>query len=140
MLRPVFKNILLFFFVKYLLFYILLMFKNNDYSLVQLNKLRNFQDVFYYLWIFLFLPITCVIIFSAPIYFSFKLKNELLFVTLVVTVFVAEYFIYVYFTSNKYLDVNGIYNGILSFILFFLFFRNYIFPKFKEGIKKNKVL
>ena len=122
MLRPIFRNILLFFFVKYLLFYILLMFKNNDYSLIQLSNLKNFQDVFYYLWIFLFLPVICIILFSAPVYFLFKLKGKVYFMLLMVAFLVAEYFVYVYFTSNKHPDINGIYNEIISLLLLLLFF------------------
>ncbi len=133
MLRPAFKNIVLFFFVKYLLFYILLMFKNNDYSLIQIGSLKNSQDVFYYLWIFLFLPIVSIILFSAPIYFAFKVKSWIYFTILTSVVLIAEYFLYTYFASQADLT-NGVYNGIISLLLLFLFFFKHISLIFTQRI------
>jgi hypothetical protein len=134
MLRPAFKNIVLFFFVKYLLFYILLMFKNKDYSLIQIGSLKNTQDVFYYFWIFLFLPVVNSILFSAPIFFSFKVKSQFYFIPLIFGILIAEYFVYVYFTSDKHIDINGIYNGIISLLLLCLFFIKYINLISKQSI------
>lgn len=123
MLKPNFKNIVLFFFIKYLLFYIFMMFRNNDYSLVQLNNLKSAVDVFYYLWIFLFLPVLSTILFAVPMYYIFKAKNAVLFSLLVGIIFVAEYFLYTYFASQANL-MNGIYNEIISIsLLIFLFFK-----------------
>lgn len=133
MLRPTFINILLFIFVKYLLFYIFLMFKNNDYSLIQIGSLKNSQDVFYYFWIFLFLPIVNIIFFSAPIYFTFKVKSRIYFILLIGGVLVAEYFLYTYFASQADL-MNGVYNGIISLLLLFLFFFRHLGLIFKQGI------
>src|SRR5687767_8450898 len=93
MLRPAFKNIILFFFLKYFLFYIFLMLKNNDYTFIQINQLQNDEDVFFYLWLFLFLPVLCTIIFSAPIYFALKLKSMFYFMLLISGVLIAEYFL-----------------------------------------------
>ena len=121
MLRPLFRNILLFFFVKYFLFYILLMFKNKDYSLIQISSLQSSQDVFYYLWIFLFLPILSIIFFSVPMYFIFKVKSGVNFILLMSAILVAEYFLYTYFASQADL-MNGVYNGIISLLLLWLFF------------------
>ena len=75
MLKPTVLNILLFWFVKYIAFYVLLMFKNNNYALLKVNEIKNGGDLFYYLWLFLFLPVVCMIVFSAPIYFSFRVKS-----------------------------------------------------------------
>ena len=121
MLRPFYRNVLLYFFVKYLFFYIFLMFKNSDYSLIQIGALKNSQDVFYYLWIFLSLPILNSIFFSAPLYYSFKLKKGISFVLLWGAILIAEYFLYTYLASQADL-MNGVYNGILSVIVLLLFF------------------
>ena len=125
MSRPIFKNIVLFFFVKYILFYIFLMLKNNDYTLIQISNLRNGDDVFYYLWLFLFLPVVCSILFSAPIYFTFKVKNGIYFILLLSAILIAEYFLYTYFASQADL-MNGVYNGIISLLVLILFFFKHI--------------
>lgn len=123
MLRPAFKNIILFFFLKYFIFYIFLMFRNNDYTFVQIGSLRNGEDVFYYLWMFLFLPVLCIILFSVPIYFAFKLKNMIYFILLVGGFLIAEYFLYTHYASQADL-MNGIYNGLIGLlVLLLLFFR-----------------
>ena len=131
MLKPFFKNILLFFFIKYFLFYILLMFKNSDYTFIQIGSLRNYDDVIYYLWIFLFLPVLCNIIFSVPLYFSFKIKQGVYFLLLLIVILVAEYFLYTYYASQADL-MNGVYNGIISLLLLFLFFFKHIRLIFKQ--------
>lgn len=138
MLRLTIRNILLFFFVKYLLFYILLMFKNHNYTLIQISRLKNFQDVFYYLWIFSFLPFISVILFLAPIYYSFKVKNSFYFIILIIAFLVAEYFVYVHFTSNKYPDINGLFNEIISLLLFFLFFFKRIALIFRRKVHSKQ--
>lgn len=121
MLKTSFKKILLFFFVKYFIFYIVMMFKNNVFSLIQLNTISNIQDVFYYCWTFLFYPILCFILFSMPIYFALKAKKPIYFISLMCVVLLSEYSIYTYLDSQLDL-MNGIYNGIISLIMFVLFF------------------
>lgn len=133
MLRPTFINTILFFFVKYLVFYILLMFKNNDYSLIQISSLKNSQDVFYYLWIFLFLPVLSAILFSIPIYFTLKVRSKVYFIILISAIWIGEYFLYTHFASQADL-MNGVYNGIISLLLLYLFFFKQIGLLFKQKI------
>ena len=136
MFKPTFKKIILFFFVKYLLFYIFLMFKNNDYTLIQVNSFRSGEDVFYYLWLFLFLPVLSSIIFSAPIYFTFKIKNRIYFILLISAILIAEYLLYTYWASQADL-MNGVYNGIISLLVLLIFFYKHIGLMFKQGIISN---
>jgi len=137
MFKTTFKNIIVFFFVKYFLFYVFLMFKNNDYTLIQINSFRNGEDVFYYLWLFLFLPVLCSIIFSAPMYFTFKVKNGIYFILLLSAILIAEYFLYTYWASQADL-MNGVYNGIISLLLLILFFFKHISLLFSQN-KQAKV-
>lgn len=125
MFKPVYKNIWLFFFVKYLVFYLILMVKNNDFTLIQLSELKTFQDVFYYLWMLLFLPVLGFILFSVPIYYAFKQKRIIYFILFIGLTLVAEYFMYTYFASQLNL-VNGVYNGLLSLVFLSLFFFKHI--------------
>jgi len=125
MFKNSFKNIMLYIFVKYLIFYVVLMFKNNNYMLIRIDELKTGGDWFYYLWIFLYLPIVSTILFSVPIYFSFKLKKILLFTLLLGAVFVAEYFLYTYLASTTD-RMNGIYLEIIGILIFLLFFYRHI--------------
>lgn len=127
MLKPRVPNILLFWFVKYIVFYILLMFKNNNYGLLKVNEIKNGEDLFYYLWLFLFLPIVCMVIFSAPVYFSFKVKGPIYFSLIIIAVLVAEYLFYTWSASQANL-MNGVCNGLISVAFLLLFFYRYI-PK-----------
>lgn len=132
MLKASFKNILLYILVKYLFFYVVMMFKINDFRYLQLSDLKNGEDWFLYLWMILFLPVLCMILFSAPIYFSFRLKSIGYFILAIMAIIVAEYFVYVFFTSERHVDMNGIYNGIISFLMFYLFFFKQIKQNFKH--------
>lgn len=122
MFKPTFLKVLLFLFVKYMVFYVFLMVKNNDYRLLEVDNLKGGHTLSYFLLIMLPYPLINMLLFSAPIYFSFKVKNIIPFVLIIASFVVAEYFVYVFFTSEKNVDMNGVYNGIISLLFFFLFF------------------
>ena len=126
MLKPTYLNICISIFIKYLLFYILLMIINNDYKLLQINNIRNGGDLFYYLWIILFFPIVDLIIFSAPIYFSFKTNNRLKFTFKIIGILIIEYFLYAYFTSQNILSRDAVYKVIINSLLLILMFNKNI--------------
>ncbi|CCB70036.1 Hypothetical protein FBFL15_1998 [Flavobacterium branchiophilum FL-15] len=111
-----------------------MMFKNDNYALISLGNLENFQDIFYFLFIFLLLPITNIIFLSLPIYYSFKVKNLYYFLIIIFLILAVEYTLYTYMASQSNL-LNGIYNGILSLFFLFLFFSRSIF----EISKKNNL-
>ncbi len=136
MMKSSFKNIALYIFLKYFIFYVLLMFKNNNYTLIRINELKTIGDWFYYLWIFLYLPIVSTVLFSAPIYFSFKLKRGFLFILLILTFFLGEYFLYTYLASTTDI-MNGVYLEIISVLLFFLFFYRHIILLFNRQTKQT---
>lgn len=121
MLKLNYRNLFFFFFVKYFLFYIILMFKNNDYTLVQISDLRTGEDVFFYLWLFLFFPVMCSLLFSVPLFLTLRARRILSSVLAIFVFIIAEYFLYTYLASQADL-LNGIYNAILSLILLFVFF------------------
>ena len=125
MLKPRFLNIIFYIFVKYVVFYVFMMFKNHIFTLIEINELKTGSAVFFYLWTFLFLPVVCCVVFSAPIYYTFKLKRTLYFVLSISAILMAEYFLYTYFASESDLK-NGIYNGVISILFLLLFFYNYI--------------
>lgn len=105
-----------------------------DYRFLRVNELKNAGDLFYYSWLILFLPMVSMILFSAPIYYSFKLKNIFSFSVAILSILTAEYFVYVYLTSDKHIDMNGIVNGGISLLLFILFFYRHINSVFKQSV------
>jgi hypothetical protein len=101
------------------------MFRNNDFTLIQVSDLKNGDDWFLYLWMFLFLPVLCSILFTAPIYYILKVESIVFFILLIGLVFIAEYFLYTYFASQLDL-MNGVYNGIISLFFLLIFFFKHI--------------
>ncbi len=132
MLSPRIPNILLFWIVKYVAFYVFMMFKSNNYFLIKVNDIKNGSDLFYYLWLFLFLPVVSMIILSAPLYFSFKVKGLIYFLLIISVVLVAEYLIYTWSASQANL-MNGVYNGIISILFLLLFFHRHIVGLYQQS-------
>ena len=120
-MKPSILNILLFWFVKYILFYLLQMFKSDNYALIEFSKLKTNEDWFYYLWIFLFMPMVCLIIFTAPMFFSFRIKNSIYFSLTILAIVLVEYVLYTWLASQADF-MNGIYNGLLTLLLFAILF------------------
>lgn len=132
MLKPKFLNIVIYIFIKYLIIFLLFMIKENSFKLLELNNIRNGEDLFYYLWIVLFFPIVDIILFSVPLYYCLKTKNKIYFVLSLLTIFSIEYLMNVYFTSQKVFDVDVFLKVIIGLILFFIFFYRSIFNTFKS--------
>jgi ABC-type Na+ efflux pump permease subunit len=129
MLKPTFLNICISIILKYLIFYILLMIINDEFKLLQVNNIKNGQDLFYYLWIVLFFPIVDMILFATPLYYSLRAKS-LFSVLGIVTILVIEYFIYAYFTSQKVFNQDAFLKMIISMIVLIIFFHKTIKSKF----------
>ena len=120
-MKPTILNIIFYALVKYILFYTFLMFKDNNYKLLEVSTLKNGEDWFYYLWLFLFMPILYMVILSLPLYYTFKIKNVFYFLILLGGIFVIEYIMYTYFASQANY-MNGVINGIIGIALLLLFF------------------
>lgn len=136
MLRVTFKNVLLYIFAKYMVFYIFLMFKNKNFSLIELENLKGGHSLLYFLLVMLPLPILSMILFSAPIYFSFRVRNAIYFILLMSAILITEYFLYTYLASTGDAK-NGLYNIALSVLLLLVFFFNSIASVFKQSIHKT---
>lgn len=121
MMKPSFINLLIYLFVKHLAFYLFLMLKNGNYQLLEVGTLKNGEDWFYYLWLILFLPVISFLVFSAPIYFSFKVDKAHYFLLIIGGVLTVEYFAYTYLASQAD-PINGLYNGVISILFLLLFF------------------
>lgn len=132
-MKPSFIKILLFWLAKYIGFYVFMMFKTGNYAFIKVNEIKNGEDLFYYLWIFLFLPVVSIIIFSVPMYFSFKVKSFVYYILIIGAILLAEYFLYTSLASQSNL-MNGIYNGIISMLFLALFFFRHIRDFYKQDV------
>jgi hypothetical protein len=125
MLKPKIINTLLFWLIKYIVFYIFLMFKSKNYGFLKVQEIKNGEDLFYYLWLFLFLPVVCMIIFTVPMYYLFK-TNRLIYCLLIwAIIIIVEYLCYTYLASQADL-LNGVYNAIISVLVLYLLFYKHI--------------
>lgn len=130
MLRPSVPNILLFWFVKYIGFYLFLMPKNNNYAFIRVDEINTCEGWGYYLFLFLSLPVLCFIVFSIPMCFLFKTKTPLTFTIIATFVLIIEYSLYTWLASTSDL-MNGIYNGIISVLFILIFFFRHIRALYK---------
>ena len=134
MLRPNFLNILFFILAKYLAFYFFMIVKNHDFKLFKLDNVSSGSSLSYFIIIMLPLPLISMIIFSMPLYFSFKLKRIILFLMAVFFTILLECAVYVFLTSQNYLDLNGFYNGVIGVVLFIILFYRSIIVKLKRSV------
>lgn len=120
-------KICIFFLIKYIFFYIFLMFKNNNFKLLEWHNLKSGASITYFILMMSVPIILCIMICSIPLYWALRSNNIVIFPFLIFLVFSLEYFVYVFMTSQKYFyDPNGIYNIIISLIFFIIFFHNNI--------------
>lgn len=117
---PTYLKISFCIFLKYMIFFLFLMFRNKDYYFIR-PGIRDGSDLFYYLWLLLSLPLLTIIVFGIPIYYSFRVKSIFLFFLLLSAFVVGEYFLYTYLASPSD-STNGLYNAFLTVLFFSLFF------------------
>jgi hypothetical protein len=122
MVKPTFFNILFYLFFKYVVAYVIFMVITSNYSMLDVKHLHTVDDVFYYIWLLLFMPIVSMFIFSLPYFLSFKAKNKWLFGGLISLLLSSEYSFYVYFNSQKLIDKNGLVFSLVSAVVFYFFF------------------
>jgi len=109
--------------------------RNNDYRLFELDNLKGGHTFTYFLLVMLPYPLINMVLFCVPIYFSFRAKSIAYFILYICIFLIAEYFVYIFFTSGKHIDMIGVYNAIISVGLLFLFFYKQIII-----LLKNKTL
>lgn len=128
-------NIFLFLLTKYAVFFFVLAFKDNRFKKIVINISESGRDLvvnsFYYVVYVLIHMIIFTLPLSVPIYFSFKVRNWILFIFFIMLILIVEYFFYVYLTSQRHIDVDGIWNGIISIIFLMFFFFKHIKALFK---------
>ena len=129
--NPTYPDVLIYLFVKYLVFFIIMAFSNHRFETIVVSVSENNYELFvntiHYVIYILISVLPLIFVFSIPIYFIFRLKKVIYILLLIVLTILSEYFIYVYlYTSQTHININGVYNGIIGILLFVLFFRRYI--------------
>lgn len=129
MMKPKFFNVLIYIFVKYIIFFTFLAFKESRFRELVINNSANDFDLFinflYYAVYVLAHIIFFTIVLTFPMYFSLKLKNLNYFFSIILAILTGEYLIYTWSASPTDL-MNGIYNGMISIVFFLLFFFRHI--------------
>lgn len=98
MLKPKYLNVVLFLFVKTVVFAIMIAFVDNRYiSYVtdpykEAGLLKNTSSYFKYILIFGVIP--SIIIYSIPIYLTFFIKRPLFFIATILLIFSLDYLFY----------------------------------------------
>ena len=122
MLKPTICNVVLYFLVKYLLFYAGNIVYQGSYQWLGPSNLKTGQDVFYWLWMFGFLPVVSILLFAVPLSLILRLSRFVSFGCALAAFVVADYAFYVFFNSQKPLDAYGFYHETIGLlVLAFLF-------------------
>jgi hypothetical protein len=129
MLKPKFSNVLLFLAVKYIVFFVVLAFIGDRFKSLVVKNSENTRELisntgYYSLYILLY-TFVGVVVFSLPLYFTFKVKSPVYFILLIAAILVVEYLLYTNLASTNDL-MNGVYNGIVSILFLLLFFYRHI--------------
>ena len=134
---PSMRRILLFILVKYIVFYISQMFFSGNYYFIQ-PGIRNGQDLFYYLWLFLFMPVLITLLFAILLQYALAARNKYLTAIFLVAFTAGEYFLFSYFTNADYMQ--SVRNSLITVGFLWLFFRKYILARSKPSGSKLSVM
>lgn len=125
MLKPKYLNIVLFLFVKTAVFAILIAFVDNRYISYVTDPYKHegiLKNTFYYInYILIFGIIPSIIIYSIPIYLSFRVKRSLFFIAAILLIFTLDYFIYI-LMGGFFNNLERCYYWISNILCFWVFF------------------
>lgn len=122
MLKPTICNVVLYFLVKYLLFYAGNIVYQSSYQWLDFSNLKTRQDVFYWLWMLGFLPVVSILLFAVPLSRILRLSRPVSFSCAVAGFILVDYAFYVFLGSQKLFDAYEFYHETLGLaLLAFLF-------------------
>lgn len=106
-----FFHIVLSIFLKYILYYVIFIVIN--YDIRNVSTTVNLEGILYTVLILLPLPLINILLFSIPLYYSFRIK--LGYAAIIwLSVLVAEYYIFTRLTSQRLVDKYGLLNALIS--------------------------
>lgn len=115
-------KITIFWFAKYIIFYIFMMFYSGNYAFILFGGLNRIEDFIHYLLYFSMLPIFSTILFLIPMYYIFKSSRSNSYNYYLIVLFIAESTIYKVLAAPGSIFL-GIVNFIISLGVSILFFR-----------------
>ena len=122
------KRISFFIFVKYVAFFFVLALIDKRFYTLVLKTAHNNKEVvlgtIFYVTEVLFVIVLMILILFMPFFILFKLNSRILYPGFILILFLA-YFIYEAGASYVHYDINGIINGLITVLFFFIFFRKY---------------
>ena len=125
MMRPRFKNIVFFVFVKYVVFAIVLATMDERFKTLVTDRSNTTSEwitnTFHYSMYVLLVIAAFVVLFSLPYWLTFRIKHKLLFVLAVLLVLVADSICYVWLNASgnvRYGEIDLLV-GILTLLVFF---------------------
>jgi hypothetical protein len=128
--RPSLLKVLFYLCSKYLVFFTVLAFLDNRFKTIVLGNNKNADDIalgsFEYFIEILFSTFLFIVILFIPIYLLLKLRSITYILPAFIAIVVVEYFLYEGACSYVHFDIDGILNGILSIVFFFIFFGKFI--------------
>jgi len=125
MLTARFRNIVLFVFVKYVVFAIVLAGMNDRFKTLVTDRSNTTADwvtnTFHYCMYVLLVIIVFIALFSLPYWLVFRIRNKVLFVLAVVLVLSVDSACYVWFnvTGNVRYGEIDLLVGVLTLLVFF---------------------
>ncbi len=142
MLKPAYWKVVLFLFVKTIVFSFMIAFVDNRYISYVIDPHRGGSipgnTIYYINYILIFGVIPSIIIFSAPIYFSFWIKRPLFFIAAIAAIFSLDYLLYSRmdgFANN----MEQYYFWISNVFCFSVFFYRPVKIKFIDGGRKEDI-
>jgi len=129
MLQPTIRHVVLYLLLKYLLFDVGNIVYQGSYGWLDLSTLKSGHDVFYWLWMFGFLPGVSIVLFAVPlslISLILQLARPVSFSGALAGFVVVDYAFYVFFNSGKPLDACGLYHETIGLALLALLFQRRI--------------
>jgi len=122
----------LYFFIKYVLFYLILAFRNDDFYFFIPSNMTDF----WYWYLLLSLPGLMFLLFCGPFIYIFRNSNRLLFILILIGYILIEYVLYTYLASTSSLS-NGLYNALISLLVFIVIFGKQTYVKFTKDIRPS---
>jgi hypothetical protein len=139
MLKPKYWNVVLFLLVKTIVFAVLIAFVDNRYHsyITDLHRGGGLMEktISYLGYILIFGIIPTVIIFSAPIYFSFSIKRPLFFIASILVIFTLDYLFYSKMDGFVN-DLERYYFWICNFLCFSILFYLPVKRKFMQKVEQ----
>jgi hypothetical protein len=127
-MKMIVRKTAVYFSIKYVLLYLVLAFKNDNYYFFNPSNMTEF----WYWYLLLSMPALMLLLFFGPFIYLFKTSNRAFFILILTAYFLLEYILYTCLASTTDLT-NGLYNELIGIFLFLIIFGKQTYTKFTEN-------